>query len=302
MELKYLRLIKTIAEEGNISNSANRLFLTQSALSHQLKDIESRLGFKVFLRSRNKWKLTEEGLALYQIAKNVLTEIEQGMDKINEIRSGARGVVRVSTECYSFYHGLPSFLQKMQILYPHVEVRLMVEATHQPVTKLESGDLDIAITTSKENGERLKFIPIFKDEIFAIAHREHPTSDKKYLEANDFKDIHFIIHSYPLDTVSVYRLFLKPAKVMPQKITAIPLTEIALEMVHANMGIMCMPEWALASFTIPNTLTKRPIGKKGLKRTHYAAVKTEDLNKKYIRDFVQNLTEAYAEPNHGYTA
>ncbi|MEL7123304.1 MAG: LysR family transcriptional regulator, partial [Bacteroidota bacterium] len=58
MEIKYFRLIKTIEEEGSIANSANKLFLTQSALSHQLRELETRLGFKVFYRKRNKWELT----------------------------------------------------------------------------------------------------------------------------------------------------------------------------------------------------------------------------------------------------
>lgn len=82
MELKYFRLIKTIAEEGNIANSSGQLFLTQSALSHQLRELEGRLGFKVFYRTRNNWKLTEEGEELHKIGNHVLQTIEQSFNSI----------------------------------------------------------------------------------------------------------------------------------------------------------------------------------------------------------------------------
>ena len=103
MEIKYFRLIKTIAEEGNIVNSSEKLFLTQSALSHQLIVLEERLGFKVFHRTRNNWNLTEEGEELYKLAKEVLLTIEKGFNNIKYIKEGSVGTIKLSTECYSFY-------------------------------------------------------------------------------------------------------------------------------------------------------------------------------------------------------
>ena len=108
MELKYFRLIKTIAEEGNIANSSERLFLTQSALSHQLREMEERLGFKVFHRTRNKWQLTHEGTELYKLANHLLDAIEEGFSNIKQIKEGARGTIKLNAECHSFFRGLPA--------------------------------------------------------------------------------------------------------------------------------------------------------------------------------------------------
>ena len=85
MELKYFRLIKAIEEEGSLANSSERLFLTQSALSHQLRELEERLGFKVFHRTRNKWKLTQEGAPAY-IKKN--SYLNYCRNKVLKIGSG----------------------------------------------------------------------------------------------------------------------------------------------------------------------------------------------------------------------
>ncbi len=294
MEVKYFRLIKTITEEGNIANSSEKLFLTQSALSHQLKEIEERLSFKVFHRARNKWKLTEEGEALYTLANEVLTTIEQGFSNIKQIRAGSKGTINVSTECYSFYQGLSGFTQKMAVLYPEIDVNLILEATHQPITKILSNDIDIALVTSKPQNDSLLSIEIFEDEIFAVMHKENTLNELEYIDASGFSDAHLIIHSFPLETVSVYEHFLKPNKITPIKISAIPLTEVSLEMVNANMGIICLPKWALKSFKISDDLVFKKIGKHGLKRNHYLVVRKNDCNKKYINDFIFSFEEEFS--------
>ncbi len=120
---------------------------------------------------------------------------------------------------------------------------------------------------------------------------EHPLASKRYLNADDFADQQLIIHSYPLETVTVYQHFLKEKKVQPGQILAIPLTEVALEMVKAGMGIMTMPQWALKPFTSSSALKLVPIGPKGLIRTHYAAIRHEDAGKKHLKDFIENLRE-----------
>ena len=294
MEIKYFRLIKTIAEEGSIANSSDKLFLTQSALSHQLKDLEEQLGFKVFHRARNKWVLTEEGKELNKLGCEILNSLEKGFDTIKRIRKGSIGHIKVSTECYSFYQGLPNFIQKMGSLYPEINLELILEATHQPISKLLSNDIDIAIVTSKPENSLLSSIEIFEDEIYAIMHKENTLGDFEFLNVSDFSEAHLIIHSFPLETVSVYEHFLKPNKIIPSKISAIPLTEVALEMIVANLGVMCMPKWALKSFKLPEELIYKKIGKNGLKRKHFLVIRSVDKSKKYIQDFISNFTDEFS--------
>lgn len=295
MEIKYFRLIKSIEEEGSIANSAEKLFLTQSALSHQLRELEERLGFKVFHRSRNKWLLTDEGRELYQLGNTVLDSIAKGFQNIKNLQAGSKGRIKVSTECYSFYQGLSSFIQKMGLLYPEIDVDLILEATHQPISKILSNEIDIAIVTSRPTNETLSSIEIYEDEIFAIMHKENRLNEVEFLDTNDFSDAHLIIHSFPLETVSVYEQFLKPNKITPIKISAIPLTEVALEMIAANMGIMCMPKWAIKSFKLSNELRFKRIGKNGLKRIHFLVFRKSDETKQYLYDFITNFQEDFSK-------
>ncbi len=295
MEIKYFRLIKTIAEEGSIANSAGKLFLTQSALSHQLRELEEKLGFKVFIRTRNKWELTDEGAELYKLGNEILEKLDLGFKNIRQLQNGSTGTIKISTECYSFYQGLASFIQKMGLLYPEINIDLILEVTHQAMPKVLSNEIDIALVTSKPLNKNLSSIEIYEDEVFAIMHKENSLAKKNFLECHDFENSHLIIHSFPLETVSVYEQFLKPNKRNPKKISAIPLTEIALEMVYANMGIVCMPKWATSSFKLSDDIVFKSISKNGLKRTHYLVHRTTDKAKKYMNDFISNFTEHFSE-------
>ncbi|AXT55190.1 LysR family transcriptional regulator [Aquimarina sp. AD1] len=295
MELKYFRLIKTIAEEGSIANSTELLFLTQSALSHQLRELEERLGFKVFYRTRNKWELTQEGSELYKLANKLFSSIDEGFTAIRHIKEGAKGTIKLSAECQSFFHSIPAFIQKMGILYPEIDIDISLGATHQTISQVLSDDIDIAIVTTRPNSDELSSIPVFRDEIFAIMHQEHPLNNLTYLDASHFANVHLLINSFPIEGVAVYEHFLRPNKINPIKISAIPFTEITLSMIQANMGIMCAPKWQLNSFKLSKDLVFKGIGKNGLKRKHYLVVKKKHRNRKYIHDFISNFEEDFLE-------
>ncbi len=295
MELKYFRLIKTIAEEGSIANSTERLFLTQSALSHQLRELEERLEFKVFHRTRNKWELTPEGAELYKLANKLFSSIDEGFMAIKHIKEGSKGSIKLSAECQSFFHSIPSFIQKMGILYPEIEIDVTLGATHQTISQVLSNDIDIAIVTSNPESDELSCIPVFKDEIFAIIHKENALNHLDYLDASHFGNVHLLINSFPLEGVAVYEHFLKPNRIHPIKISAIPFTEITLSMINANMGIMCAPKWQLSSFKLSKELVFKRIGENGLKRKHCLVVKKEHRNKKHIHDFISSFEEYFLE-------
>ncbi|WP_298316649.1 LysR family transcriptional regulator [uncultured Aquimarina sp.] len=293
MELKYYRLIKTIAEEGSIANATERLFLTQSALSHQLRELEERLGFKVFHRSRNKWELTQEGSELYKLANKLFQSIDEGFSNIKHIMEGSKGAIKLSAECQSFFHSIPSFIQKMGILYPEIDIDVTLGATHQTISQVLSEEIDIAIVTSKPASEELTSIKVFKDEIFAVIHKENLLNSLEYLEASHFSDLHLLINSFPLEGVYVYEHFLKSNKINPKKISAIPFTEITLSMIEANMGVMCAPKWQLNSFKLSEDIVFKRISKNGLKRNHFLVVKKKHRNKKYIHDFISSFEEDF---------
>src|SRR5689334_14501942 len=123
-EMRHLQLIRAIAEAGSLTQAGLALHLTQSALSHQLRDIESRLGVQLFTRAGRRLILTAAGHALLETANDVIAQIERTEDAIRQQAKGEQGLLRITTECYTCYHWLPTVLRHYQRAHPRVEVRI----------------------------------------------------------------------------------------------------------------------------------------------------------------------------------
>jgi LysR family transcriptional regulator for metE and metH len=289
MEIRHLRLIKEIVEQGSIAKAIDKLHLTQSALSHQLKEFEYQLGTKIFLRDNRKLTLTKVGVKVYQTAIEVLAKIEGTANEIRALTSGETGEFRISTECYSSYHWLPSVMKKFQGLYPNVELKIVMEATHYPLQKLLDDALDLAIITDTLNDKKLRYLELFQDEMVMLVPENHPWATKKFVVAADFLNEHLLIHSFPLETVTVFQSLLAPANITPKKITALPLTEASIEMVKADMGIMSIAKWAAQPYLKNHALKAIKIGRNGLKRKHYIAVMSSKTYPPYFNQFIEFL-------------
>ena len=111
LEVRHLKLIAAVADYGGLTQAGHRLHLTQSALSHQLRDIEDKLGLRLFLRMRKKMPLTPAGERLLRSARLVLDEMRRAEEDLRQTASGREGVLRLSTECNTCYHWLPSRLR-----------------------------------------------------------------------------------------------------------------------------------------------------------------------------------------------
>jgi LysR family transcriptional regulator for metE and metH len=286
MEIRHLRLIKAIVEEGSITKAIDKLHLTQSALSHQLKEAEYQLGTKIFLRTNKKLILTKAGEKLYEVANEILDKLSETELQIKQMVFGEFGEIRISTECFSSYHWLPSVLKQFHHLYPNVQLKIVTEATHYPLQKLLDNVIDIGIVSDQIKDDRIKYLELFQDEVMMVVSENHPWTNKKYVVAEDFTNEHLIIHSLPMETVTIHQMVLAPAKITPKKITALPLTEASIEMVKADMGIMSMAKWALQPYLKNSSIKAIKIGKNGLKRKHFIAIRTEKEYPDYFNHFI----------------
>lgn len=286
MEIRHLRLIKAIVEEGSITKAIDKLHLTQSALSHQLKEAEYQLGTKIFLRTNKKLILTKAGEKLYEVANEILYKLSETELQIKQMVFGEFGEIRISTECFSSYHWLPSVLKQFHHLYPNVELKIVTEATHYPLQKLLDNIIDIGIVSDQIKDDRIKYLELFQDEVMMAVSENHPWTNKKYVVAEDFANEHLIIHSLPMETVTIHQMVLAPAKITPKKITALPLTEASIEMVKADMGVMSMAKWALQPYLKNSSIKAIKIGKNGLKRKHFIAIRTEKEYPDYFNHFI----------------
>ena len=291
LEVRHLVLVKTVAESGNISKAGVQLHLTQSALSHQLLDIEERLGVKLFLRHNKRMTLSNSGERLLRSANHILEELKHAEEDIKRIASDRQGLLRISTECYTAYHWLPSLLKVFNKKIPNVEVQVIHEATAHPVRYLVDRKLDLAIIPGSIRDRQIVLKPLFQDKLVVIMHPKHPLAVRRYIDAEDFADQHLFLYSEREQTEgwTFYSKILVPAGVTPKRVSHMQLTEGIIEMVKAGMGIAVLAHWAAYPELKRRTIKALPLTKKGFIRHWSAAILKNGPAPEYMTEFIKLL-------------
>jgi LysR family transcriptional regulator, regulator for metE and metH len=289
MEVKHFKLISTISAVGSLTKAADKLFLTQSALSHQLKEIEEQLGTRVFNRVNKKLVLTDAGRVFLNSSSVILAEINKVRSEIKRQVNGESGTITLTTECYTCYHWLPRVMRNFNNEFPSVEVRLNTSQIKKPIEKLLAGKVDIAIVYRKPFDKNIQYTDLFTDDVVGLVPVNHPLANRQFLSPSDFNDAHFITQYANFEETSFYENFLKTDKIKPKKLTYIQLTEAALEMVKEGIGITAMAKWLVKPYIDPAKIKVMKLGSRGLKRRWYIASLKKTDPSKFLNRFIEHL-------------
>ncbi len=289
LEVRHLKLVETVAKEGGLTKAANRLHVTQSALSHQLRDIEDKLGAPLFLRLNKKMVLTQAGERLLSSAPAVLDELKRAEEDIKQIALHREGILRISTECYTCYHWLPPVLKPFNREFPRVEVRIVAEATRRPIEALLDGRLDLAVTSARTRNQKLMFKPLFKDELVAIVSPDHHLASRSSVSAKDFASENLLVYALAKEDMTIYQKVLIPAGVAPKHVSRVELTEAIVEMVKAGLGVGVMARWAVRPQVEAGTLRTLRLTSKGVHRQWSAAMIRHKTPPPYLLRFAELL-------------
>jgi len=284
LDLRHLQLVRAIAEEGSVTRAGLRLHLTQSALSHQLRDIESRLGTALFLRVGKRMVLTPAGERLLRSADDVIATIERTEEAIRNLSGDRRGVLRLTTECYTCYHWLPSLMKRYRQSHPQVDIRIDVTATSDPVTNLVEGRLDIAIVSVPVRDRRVVARPLFDDELVVIVEPRHPLAAKPFLQPEDFAQETLLTYSRKEESL-IYQRVLLPAGVMPV-VQQVQITEAMIELVKAGLGVAVLARWAVDPYVRSGVVRAVRLTRLGYRRPWSAATLKDMARVPYIKAFI----------------
>jgi LysR family transcriptional regulator for metE and metH len=289
LEVRHFQLVQHIADTGSVTRAADRLHLTQSALSHQLRDIESRLDARLFLRLGRRMALTPAGEKVLATARRVLADVQRVEDDLRAMADEGQGVLRLCTQCNTGYHWLPPLLETFHRKYPRVHVEIVVNATDRPFDALLEGAIDLAMATDEVTDPRLRTRPLFEDEWVAVVGPAHPLWKRAFLEPADLADQHLIIYRADRRGSFTFTRILAPAGVEPARVSQVPLTEAILELARAGLGVGVLARWAIEPAIKARTVRALPITRKGTFRTWTAVTLRDRPEPKWQREFVDML-------------
>lgn len=292
LEIKHLRMICTIAETGNMTRAAEKLFISQSALSQQLKDIEGKLKIDLFFRTRKKMILTPIGKKLLQTAEHVIDAIEDTELEIAKIVSGDRGVLKVGTQCLFCFKWLPCVMHRFQNKFPNIEI--VIGTSSDLAKELETRKYDCIITAAAPKDHNFDTLPLFADQMVCIMPADHPLSSRSWVALEDFNRFNLICHAEK-EQNRFYQLVLKPKGVEPKRMMTVGQPMAIVEMVASGFGISVFPRWAVKKSLETEGIIARPITKCGFPVTWRAAFLKNRQLPVFQKEFINILCRMNTE-------
>jgi len=193
MELRHLRYFDAVAETLHFTRAAERLHVTQSTLSHQIKQLEDELGTPLFDRSGKQVRLTEAGEVLRSHMTPALEQIDLGLQALRAPGEAITGSIRLGTT--------PSFNTRMVPLcaatllnsYPGIEVIVEELAAGQILKRLRSGHLDLAVSYPPGEGSDLWFEPLYKEELRLVVGVDHPLARRRRVRMVELHNVRMVL-------------------------------------------------------------------------------------------------------------
>lgn len=300
IEIKHLKLVKTISETGNLTRAATLLNISQPALSRQLKDIEEELGTILFERTKKRMIPTRVGETLNKTAGRILEELNRVEHEVVKTLHGDVGELKIGVHCVLCYKWLPEMLKKYMALYPRVDISL--GNSKKMISDLKDKRYDLLISSFTFNHKDITHIPLFEDDVVVVMHPKHLLASRLFLTESDFNGENLI--SFAEESKDAFLQYcLLPAEIKLKSFFQVDQPEGIIELVKAGIGIALLPKWSVDKYLKKNELTGRPFSKQGFKlQWNVSFLKDANLSA-FRQQFIKMFSEftpvpAIKSPNH----
>lgn len=302
LELRHLRTLAALRDTGSLVEAAERVFLTQSALSHQLKELEDRLGCPLFVRKTRPVRFTSAGKRLLRLADEMLPLLHGAQRDLERLAGGEAGRLHMAIECHSCFDWLLPAINRYRESWPDVELDIASGFNFAPLPALGRGDLDLVITADPLRDLDVTYYPLFSYEAQLAVAQNHRLAGRPWVEPEDLRGE--VLICYPVDRsrLDIFTSFLDPAGVEPARIRTAELTAMMIQLVASGRGVTCLPNWALHEYLKNDYVVARSLGEEGVWPTLYAAVRAGEEDSPFIKGFLETAVATCFKNLHGIVA
>ncbi|VAW54590.1 Transcriptional activator MetR [hydrothermal vent metagenome] len=287
IEHSHLKIIQALNINGTLTEAANSLCLSQSALSHQIRYLEKKLNLALWQRDGRCLRLTQAGRLLLQTAEQILPVLAQTEKTLKAYSEGRQGILRIGVECYPCYEWLTgvvgTFLQAM----PDVEIDIVNKFQFTGLEGLLNHHIDVLITPDPVRKKEIKYEPLAEYETVLVVSASHPLASVKILKPEHLINETLLTFPVPQDRLDILTQFLKPAQVKPEKLKEIESIDLMLQLASLQRGVCVLPEWLAESYCKSLPLKIIRIGKTGIHKELLIALRKDDQQVPYIEQFIQ---------------
>jgi DNA-binding transcriptional LysR family regulator len=243
MQIETLKIFCDVADSQSFSRAAEMNFVTQSAVSQQLRGLEQKFKCRLLerVRGRRDLHLTPEGEAFYHESRKVLEayhRLEQGMASLDGTVSGT---VRVATVYSIGLHELPQVVRRFMALYPAAKIDLEYSRTTRIMREVVNGTVEMGIVAYPEPRRGVTITPLRGDKLVLICPSDHPLSGKKKVAAAELKNQDFVLFERDIPTRKATDRILKSYGVTVHRVAEFDNIETIKRAVEVGFGLAIVP-------------------------------------------------------------
>ncbi|PCJ29922.1 MAG: LysR family transcriptional regulator [Gammaproteobacteria bacterium] len=285
IERAHLKIIQALADNGTLTEAANALFLTQPALSHQIRYLEKKLGVALWQREGRQLRLTQGGELLLQTARQLLPVLEKTEQTLQAYGEGRQGMLRIGVECHPCHEWLKGILANFLVALPDMDVDIVNKFQFSGLEGLLNHHVDLLVTPDVVRNKAVIYEPLFDYELVLLVPDDHSLSVNESIFAEDLINETLLTFPVPHDRLDIFTQFLLPALISP-KTKGIASLDIMVQMVALKRGVTVLPSWLANEYCQQLPVTTVSLGKHGLQKTLFAAMRESNMAINYLQTFI----------------
>ena len=250
--LHQLAIFGTVAELSSVTKAAEKLHMTQPAVSIQLKRLQESVGMPLIEITGRKLYLTEAGNALYEVYESYKERMETFEATISQLRGGLKGQLSISAASTAKYY-LPYLLGEFQRRYPQINVSLKVTNRNQVLQHLENNEYQLAILTQIPDDPKYQAIPFLENPLVMGAPPGHRLTGEKCIPLEELKEESYVFREMGSGTRMVMERILAEKQIRPRIAMELGTNEAVKQAIMAGIGISLISRLSLK--------TELPMGK-----------------------------------------
>lgn len=299
IERIHLTVVREVEKQGSLTAAADKLCLTQSALSHSMKKLEQQLGTAVWLREGRSLRLTQAGRYLLGIANRVLPQLALAEERLAQFAQGERGTLRIGMECHPCYQWLLKIVAPYLAAWPDVDVDVKQKFQFGGIGALFAYEIDLLVTPDPLYKHGLAFEPVFDYEQVLVVSRSHPLAEADFIEPAQLTAETLITYPVSIERLDIYNLFLLPAGVSPKRHKIIETTDILLQMVASGRGVSALPRWLVEQYSSQLDLVPVRLGEHGVAKQIFLGSRESESDIDYLNAFIEHARQFTGFPLTG---
>lgn len=236
--LDLYRIFYVVATNGSISKAAEVLFISQPAVTFQIKNLEEQIGLTLFIRTKRGVVLTKEGEILFSYVKKGIESINNGISTLRNLKNLDSGVIRIGASTTVSRYVLMPYLEEFHERYPKIDIHIVNELSENLLKELRNGNLDmLVLNLPMKEGKDLKIIPVLDVHDVFVGNKKYYDLTNGSLKLEELNQYPLLFQKLPSNTRTYLNQYLHDNDVALFPQLEVVSYNLIMDLVRSGFGI-----------------------------------------------------------------